>query len=93
MKKYMAPQNLRASANLWLWSLRDFTVLIVSALLSILILSQSGVLLPLAFSFVFGVLSIRFDDLTVLDYIRFASRYLFTSQQYFTWKLEGGRRT
>ena len=26
MKTYLYPQNLKARANLWLWSLRDFVI-------------------------------------------------------------------
>lgn len=27
MTQYIYPQNLKATANLWLWSLRDFVIL------------------------------------------------------------------
>ena len=33
MKTYLYPQNLRATANLWLWSLRDFAIMCVALLL------------------------------------------------------------
>ena len=29
-KKFIYPHNLRATANLWLWSLRDFTILCIA---------------------------------------------------------------
>ena len=29
MKLYIYPQNLKATANLWLWSLRDFALICV----------------------------------------------------------------
>ena len=35
MKTYLYPQNLKATANLWLWSLRDFAILCVALLVSI----------------------------------------------------------
>ena len=40
MTQYIYPQNLKATANLWLWSLRDFVILAVAALLSVLALVQ-----------------------------------------------------
>ena len=86
MNKYIYPQNLRAIANLWLWSLRDFTILLICALLSVLILTQSGILLPLAATVVFGILSVRMDGLSILEYIRFAGRFLIASQQYYEWQ-------
>ena len=38
MTQYLYPQNLRAVANLWLWSLKDFAILGIAALLSVVIL-------------------------------------------------------
>ena len=35
MTQYLYPQNLKATANLWLWGLRDFCILGIAALLSI----------------------------------------------------------
>ena len=35
MTQYLYPQNLKATANLWLWGLRDFAILGIAALLSI----------------------------------------------------------
>lgn len=40
MTQYIYPQNLKATANLWLWGLRDFVILAVTALLSVLALVQ-----------------------------------------------------
>ena len=33
MKLYIYPQNLKATANLWLWCLRDFALICVGLLL------------------------------------------------------------
>lgn len=68
MKLYIYPQNLKATANLWLWSLRDFALICVGLLLSLVALTQMGILLPLALTAAFAFLSIRMEDLTVLDY-------------------------
>lgn len=35
MTHYIYPQNLKATANMWLWSLRDFAIMGVAALISI----------------------------------------------------------
>ena len=35
MTQYLYPQNLKATANLWLWSLKDFMIMGIAALLSI----------------------------------------------------------
>lgn len=88
MNQYLYPQNLKAKANLWLWGLRDFTILCVAVLLSAIVLVNSGIMLPAAVSMCFGVLTIRAaDDTTILDYLRYAVRYFLTTQQYFEWEV------
>ena len=85
MTQYLYPQNLKATANLWLWSLRDFAILCIAVLLSALALVQLGMFIPAAVTLCFGFLTIRMDDTTVLDYMRYAVRYLISTQQYFEW--------
>lgn len=86
MRRYLYPQNLKAPANLWLWRLRDFAIVSIAVLISVLIASVSKIMLPLAVSLGFGFLTIRMDDTTVLDYIKYAARYFFSTQQYFEWR-------
>ena len=85
MTQYLYPQNLKATANLWLWSLRDFAILCIAVLLSALALVQLGMFIPAAVTLCFGFLTIRMDETTVLDYMRYAVRYLISTQQYFEW--------
>lgn len=85
MTQYLYPQNLKATANLWLWSLWDFAILCIAVLLSALALVQLGIFIPAAVTLCFGFLTIRMDDTTVLDYMRYAVRYLISTQQYFEW--------
>ena len=85
MTQYLYPQTLKATANLWLWSLRDFAILCIAVLLSALALVQLGMFIPAAVTLCFGFLTIRMDDTTVLDYMRYAVRYLISTQQYFEW--------
>ena len=35
MTRYIYPQNLKATANMWLWGLRDFAIIGIAALLSL----------------------------------------------------------
>ena len=86
MTSYLYPQNLKAKANLWLWGMRDFSILAVSALLSVVILVQLRFLIPAVVTLCFGFLSIRMDDTTVLDFMRYAVRYFISTQQYFEWR-------
>lgn len=86
MKEYIYPQNLKATSNIWMWSLRDFVILIICALLSVLTIVKGGTLLPSVATLMFAFLSMRFDDVTVIDFIRTATKYFITSQQYYEWR-------
>ena len=86
MTQYLYPQNLKATANLWLWSLKDFMIMGIAALLSIIILVNTGFAIPAAATLCFGFLTIRMDDTTILDFIRCAVKYFVSTQQYFEWR-------
>ena len=86
MPQYLYPQNLKATANLWLWGLRDFCIIGIAALLSVVLLVYLKIFIPAAITLVYGFLTIRMDDTTVMDYIRYAVKYLITTQQYFEWR-------
>ena len=86
MTRYIYPQNLKATANLWLWSMRDFVILAIAVLLSAVILVQLKTVMPAAVMLCYGFLTIRMDDTTVLDFMRYAVKYLISTQQYFEWR-------
>lgn len=86
MTQYLYPQNLKATANLWLWRLRDFMILGVAALLSIVLLVRLRMAVPLALTLCFGFLTIRLEESTVLNFLIHAVRFFLSTQQYFEWK-------
>ena len=86
MTQYIYPQNLRAKANLWLWNLRDFLIMGIAALLSVVILVQTHIFLPAASTLLYAFLSIRLDDTTIIDYLRYAVKFFISTQQYFEWR-------
>ena len=86
MTHYLYPKNLKAKANLWLWGMRDFLILCALAVVSVVLLVKFGWLIPAAVTLCFAFLTIRKDDMTVLDYIRFAVKYFLTDQQYYEWR-------
>lgn len=90
MTTYLYPQNpVSSTANLWLWSLRDFAIMSITLLLSILILAQTRIIVPLAVTLCFGFLSIRLEDTTILDFIRYAVKYFISTQQIYFWAERG----
>ena len=86
MKEYLYPKNLKAKANLWLWSMKDFIILAVIALVAIVLFVVTGWIAPIAIALCFAVLTIRKDDMTVLDYLKYATRYFILDQQYYKWR-------
>ena len=89
MTTYLYPHNLKATANLWLGGLGGFSILSIALLLSILILAQTRIIVPLAVTLCFGFLSIRLEDTTILDFIRYAVKYFISTQQTYFWAERG----
>lgn len=70
---------------LWLWTLRDVAIIGIGLLLSVLALAQSGFLPPLVVTVLFAFLSIRVEDASILDFLRYAVCFLLLKQQYYEW--------
>lgn len=87
-KQFIYPQNMRASATLWLWSLKDFAIIVVAALFSAMVLATTKILVPAVITALYAFLSIRTEDITILDFIKYAVRYFISTQQYFEWGLK-----
>ena len=62
-------------------------ILSIAVLISTAIFINSGVLLPAALSLCFGFLTIRKDDITVVDFLGYAARFFLTGQQYYEWRM------
>ena len=72
---YIYPDNLKSRATLWLWQLKDLGITGVCAVASVLALTQAGIFL-----------TIRFEDASILDFIRYACEFFFIRQQSFEWR-------
>lgn len=86
MKRYLYPRNLKAVTRMWLWGLRDFTILGIAAMLSVFALVKLGTMIPAALTLCFGFLTVRLEETTILDFIRWAARFLISTQQYYEWR-------
>lgn len=84
---YIYPDNLTSKATLWLWELRDIAVIGIGLLVSILAITQTHIFIPLVLTVAYAFLSIRFDDTSILDFIRYAGAFLLTKQQFYEWRL------
>ena len=82
---FIYPENLKARATVFLWELRDVAIIGVGALLSVLILVQTGLLPPLVLTALYAFLSIRLEGASILDFLRYAVCFLLLKQQYYEW--------
>jgi hypothetical protein len=86
MRTYLYPQNLKASANIWLWSLKDFAILTVAALMSVLILVNTFFYIPVVLVLIYAFMTIRLEDITVMDFLWYTIKFFITTGQYFEWR-------
>ena len=84
---YIYPDNLKAAPTLFLWRLKDLAVIGIGALISLLALTQIGFSIPLVITLAYAFLAIRFEDTSILDFIKYAVKYFFIEQQEFRWRL------
>lgn len=88
MKTYMYPENLKGKPVLWLWYLRDIGIIGIGAIVSVLFITRVNFYLPMAGVAVYGFLAIRFDETSILDFIRYACNFFILKQQFFVWQKE-----
>lgn len=86
MKIYIYPQNLKSGAKLWLWSIRDFIIICLGLILSVVILTQLWTFLPFAITATYAFLTIRKEEITVMDYLFCAVKFFVTAQQLYVWR-------
>lgn len=84
---YMYPDHLKAKATLWLWELRDIGIISAGFLISVFALSQVGIMFPIVITAVYAFLSIKFEDTSILDFIRYACAFFIFKSQMYEWRL------
>lgn len=82
---YIYPENLKAKAMLWLWELRDVAIIGIALLLSAFTLAQGGGFALLIAAVLYAFLTIRVEENSILDFLRFAAAFLLLQQQYYEW--------
>ena len=83
---YIYPDNLKAKARLWMWELRDVGIIGGAMLLAVFVLARSGSFALMICAAVYAFLTIRLEDHSILDFLRYAALFLFLRQQYFVWE-------
>lgn len=82
---YIYPEHLKAKATMWLWQLKDLAVAGTGAILSVAAATQAGSFVPALLTAVYAFLTIRFEDVSILDFIRHAGAFFF-GQRFFEWR-------
>ena len=77
---------MRTQVKLWFWTLRDIIILGVALTVSVISWAKLNFIVPAALTVLYGFLTIRIDEYSILDFIKRAWRYFVSTQQYFEWK-------
>ena len=85
---YLYPDNLRAKATLWLWELRDIAAIGIGGILAVVAATKLHFLLPAVLLTVYAFLAIRFEDTSILDFLRSACTFFLVKQQHFEWRMD-----
>ena len=85
---YLYPNNLKAKPVLWFWQLKDIVIIGATALISVIIYTQLNIIHFVVMSAVYALLSLRFDDMSILDFIVHSCHFFIITPQTYTWKKE-----
>lgn len=83
---YIYPDDLAGKATLWLWTLRDVVILGTGALFSALALARSSLSFPAVLTALYAFLTIRLEDVSILDFCRRAAAFLLLVPQRYEWR-------
>lgn len=86
MQTYIYPQNLKSGAKLWLWNICNLLILCLGLILSVVIFTQFRTFLSFAITAAYAFLTIRMEEITVMDYLFCAVKFFVTAQQIYHWR-------
>ena len=86
MRTYIYPENLRASVKLWFWSVRDLIIICAGIVLSVIVLVNLWNITPFAVTACYAFVTVRADEMSIMDYLFNAVKFFVTSQQLYFWR-------
>lgn len=86
MKTYIYPENLKANVKLWFWNVRDFIIICTGLILSVVVLVNLCNIIPFAVTACYAFVTVRADEMSIMDYLFNAVRFFLTSQQLYFWR-------
>ncbi len=85
---YLYPNNLKGKPILWLWYMKDVVIIGISILISVFFYTQLHLIHFLVVSAVYALLTLRLDDMSILDFIIYSCRFFMIQPQTYTWHKE-----
>ena len=83
---YIYPDDLAGKATLWLWTLRDVVILGAGALFFRSRAGPDQPLFPAVLTALYAFLTIRLEDVSILDFCRRAAAFLLLVPQRYEWR-------
>lgn len=84
--QYLYPENLKSKATLFLWELKDVVIIGVLFVISVFAMAQSGTFILLLATSIYAFLSIQFDGVSILGFIKNALSFFVLKQQEYEWR-------
>lgn len=85
MKEYIYPKDLKVSAIMFLWRLRDAAILVLLTVTAVILFGLAKTIVPLVGAAVFGVLTIDIGGIRIYDYLKLCTQF-FGGQRIFFWR-------
>lgn len=84
--EYIYPENLKSKATLGPWELRDIAIIGCSLIFGIFVFARTKLMLFMIASAVYAFMTVRVEDMSVKDFIAYASAFFITGEQHFEWR-------
>lgn len=79
---YIYPDNLTAKPMMWLWTLRDLTISGITVLVGFIMAVELYFTAILVLGATYAFLTIRFEDVRILDFMKQAACFCFGQKRY-----------
>lgn len=79
---FIYPENLSKKPTLWFWQIKDLALIGILGMISIYVYVSINFMLPSVLVITYAILTIRVEEISILDFILYMMNYLLTKQSY-----------
>ena len=83
---FIYPDNLKAKAQLWFWTLNDMGIISLGLIISVFSLVRWETMVPMTTTGIYAIVSIRLDEVSILNFLRWAAAFLLLTPQHYEWR-------